>query len=471
MKRATGVLRLRPLSEEFFGAELGDERLNRRLDRLADQLAERATESFPKALADESQLEAAYRFFGNTRVKPEAILEPHFVSSAKRAAAQSSILVIHDTTEFEFGGNSEREGLGRLLRPGQGFFGHFSLAVQASATHAPLGLLGLESIFRHTAAIPRKKRKKKHDLGESARWARAVESAQARLAPSVRAIHLMDREGDSFAILNSLDERGRDYVIRSNHDRVLADVADQTHLRSAARGTTPVIDREVSLSYRPVIHGPKGKRHPARDARIARLTFAATRVSLPRTSTAKGAGTERLSVNVVHVLEPEPPAGEVPVEWFLLTSLPVSTPKQIACVVDYYRARWIIEEYFKALKTGCQYERRQLTTSKRLLNALALLAPVAWRLLLLRHLARHQPERPARDALTASHVAVLRAVSKAPLPQKLSVSDALLAIARLGGHIRANGEPGWLVLARGFRDLLLLERGWSARPRERSDQS
>ena len=260
-------------------------------------------------------------------------------------------------------------------------------------------------------------------------------------------------------------------MIRSNHDRVLADVADQTHLRSAARGTTPVIDREVSLSYRPVIHGPKGKRHPARDARIARLTFAATRVSLPRTSTAKGAGTERLSVNVVHVLEPEPPAGEVPVEWFLLTSLPVSTPKQIACVVDYYRARWIIEEYFKALKTGCQYERRQLTTSKRLLNALALLAPVAWRLLLLRHLARHQPERPARDALTASHVAVLRAVSKAPLPQKLSVSDALLAIARLGGHIRANGEPGWLVLARGFRDLLLLERGWSARPRERSDQS
>src|SRR5437870_3805145 len=371
MKRATGVLRLRPLSEEFVGAQLGDERLNRRLDRLADQLAERATESFPKALADESQLEAAYRFFGNTRVKPEAILEPHFVSSAKRAAAQSSILVIHDTTEFEFGGNSEREGLGRLLRPGQGFFGHFSLAVQASATHAPLGLLGLESIFRHTAAIPRKKRKKKHDLGESARWARAVESAQARLAPSVRAIHLMDREGDSFAILNSLDERGRDYVIRSNHDRVLADVADQTHLRSAARGTTPVIDREVSLSYRPVIHGPKGKRHPARDARIARLTFAATRVSLPRTSTAKGAGTER----------------------------------------------------------------------------------------------------PARDALTASHVAVLRAVSKAPLPQKLSVSDALLAIARLGGHIRANGEPGWLVLARGFRDLLLLERGWSARPRERSDQS
>src|SRR2546428_6957768 len=133
-------------------------------------------------------------------------------------------------------------------------------------------------------------------------------------------------------------------------------------------------------------------RPPARDARFARLAFAARRVSLPRTSTAKGAGPERLFVNVVHVLEPEPPAGEVPVEWFLLTSLPVSTPKQIACVVDCYRARWINQENFKALKTGCQYERPQLTTSKRLLNALALLAPVAWRLLLRRHLDRPQPE-------------------------------------------------------------------------------
>src|SRR2546428_5188952 len=196
-------------------------------------------------------------------------------------------------------------------------------------------------------------------------------------------------------------------------------------------------------------------RPPARDARFARLAFAARRVSLRRTSTAKGAGTERLSVNVVHVLEPEPPAGEVPVEWFLLTSLPVSTPKQIACVVDYYRARWVIEEDVMALNTGSQYERRQLTTSKRLLNAIALLAPVAWRLLLLRHLARPQPERPARDALTASHVAVLRAVSKAPLPQKLSVSDALLAITRLGGLIRATGEPGRLDLDHGIRYIMV----------------
>jgi hypothetical protein len=48
-----------------------------------------------------------------------------------------------------------------------------------------------------------------------------VEAAEARLGGSVRAIHLMDREGDSFSILTALEEKGRDFVIRSDHDRVL----------------------------------------------------------------------------------------------------------------------------------------------------------------------------------------------------------------------------------------------------------
>ena len=123
----------------------------------------------------------------------------------------------------------------------------------------------------------------------------------------------------------------------------------------------------------------------------------------------------------------------------------------------------MIEEYFKALKTGCAYEKRQLETAHSLLNALALLAPVAWRLLLLRHLSREAPERPASAALTPTQLAVLRAVAKRPIPDKPTVQDAMLAIAGLGGHLPRNGDPGWLVLGRGMHDLLLLELGWRAR--------
>jgi hypothetical protein len=109
------------LSEELADTDLGDARLGRRLGLLADRLAERPGESFPKVL-DDAELEAAYRFFGNDQVTPEGILAPHFRQSARRAAELPRIVVAHDTTQFEFGGQTKREGLGRLIKPSaQGF--------------------------------------------------------------------------------------------------------------------------------------------------------------------------------------------------------------------------------------------------------------------------------------------------------------------------------------------------------------
>ncbi len=73
-----------------------------------------------------------------------------------------------------------------------------------------------------------------------------------------------------------------------------------------------------------------------------------------------------------------------------------------------------------------------------------------------------------KDAATASsptipvNLEVLRAVSKKPLPRSATARDALLAVAALGGHIKNNGDPGWLVLGRGLHDLLLLKMGWRA---------
>jgi len=106
------------LSEELSDAELGDERLNRPLGILADLVAERPDAGFPEAL-DDAELEAAYRFFGTDRVTPEAILAPHLRQCARRASEHEQVLVLHDTTEFEFGGRKKREGLGRLISPGR----------------------------------------------------------------------------------------------------------------------------------------------------------------------------------------------------------------------------------------------------------------------------------------------------------------------------------------------------------------
>jgi Transposase DNA-binding/Transposase DDE domain len=449
------------ISAELSEADLGDERLNRRLGLLADQLAERPGESFPKSL-DDAQLEAAYRFFGNDRVSPESILAPHFRQSARRAAERERVLVVHDTTQFDFPGSSKREGLGRLIKPAaQGFFGHFSLALSADGRRVPLGLLALETIFRLDKSIGHKNWTRAKSRGERARWLNCIEDAEMLLGDRTKAIHVMDREADSYALLAPLADRKRDFVVRSFQDRVLVD--HEARLREVARAANPSLRREVPLSPRPRIPGPKGQRHPARRLRVANLSIAAIAVELPRTDESGQVNSASISVNVIHVSEKKPPIGEPPVEWFLLTNLPIDTPAAIAFAVDCYRARWVIEEFFKALKTGCQYERRQLESASSLLNALAIFAPVAWRLLLLRHLARDDAKAPAAAALTPKQLQVLMAVAKKSLPPRPTVRDAMLAVAALGGHLKNNGDPGWLVLGRGLHDLLLLELGWRAR--------
>jgi hypothetical protein len=276
------------------------------------------------------------------------------------------------------------------------------------------------------------------------------------------AIHVADREGDWYGLLAALADRQRGFVIRSFHDRILVG-ADEPGLRAAAQSAKVVVQREVPLTPRPRIDGPKGKRYPTRRYRIAKLSFAATSIAFPRPASGRSAALPSLHVNVIHVFERRPPPDQPAVEWFLLTNLPINTPDEIVFAVDCYRGRWMIEEYFKALKTGCQYEKRQLESAHSLLNALAVLAPVAWRLLLLRHLARSDDLAPATVALTPKQLDVLRAVAKRPLPTKPTARDAMLAVAALGGHRKNNGSPGWIVLGRGMHDLLLLELGWRAR--------
>lgn len=169
-----------------------------------------------------------------------------------------------------------------------------------------------------------------------------------------------------------------------------------------------------------------------------------------------------LQLNAVRVWEPEPPDGEQPVEWLLLTNEPIDTAGDVCAVVDHYRARWVIEEYFKALKTGCAFERRQLHDYESLLNALGVFAPLAYHVLLLRTQARAQPDAPATTVVSAVQIDVLRACGRRQLPANPSARDVLLAIAALGGHIKYAPDPGWLTIARGFEKLELLTAGWVA---------
>jgi len=154
---------------------------------------------------------------------------------------------------------------------------------------------------------------------------------------------------------------------------------------------------------------------------------------------------------------------EAPVDWLLYTSEPVDKEEQLLRVVDWYRARWTIEEYFKALKTGCALEKRQLGDLHALTNATALLLPIAWKLLLLKSEIRTRPWAPATTLLEADELEVLRLIARQPLSETPTVQEVVLAIAGLGGHLKHNGAPGWQTLARGYDRLCATLEGYKLR--------
>jgi len=457
------------LVTEMASGELGDQRLNERRDRLVAVLEQHPDTGFPDACADDAEVEALYRFLRNPRLSLARVIEPHFVATHARCAALGEVLVIHDTTDMVFTGETARTGLARLGKGRHGFWLHAALAVSADGLRAPLGLLSLMPFIRKMLppGTPKDERARFADPEkESRHWRDGVTVTRKRLGEHVPAIHVMDRGADSYELFAALLGHGERFVVRLSHDRRVLTREGPGSLHAAVPAMKVLGERDVSLAARRTGNRPQRARqkHPAREGRVATVQFAARPLALQRPLGRQYRSLpDALQVNVVYVWEPAAPAGEDAVEWRLITSDPIETVEQVLRIVDWYRARWVIEEYFKALKTGCAYEQRQLESQATLLVALALLAPIAWQLLALRHLARATPHETSRAVLSERQLHVLRASAVgATLGGTVSLRDALLAVARLGGHLKQNGDPGWRVLGRGMQKLLLMEAGWAA---------
>ena len=442
---------------EFDDADLGDERLNARLLLLAESLSRDPELSFPDGLEDGAELEAGYRFFNNPRVGASAILRPHVAAVSARLAGVDRALALHDTTEFVFGGKSSREGL-----EGDRFRAHFCLAVSADGRREPLGVLAIDPWVRVEKKGTRstEKRRKEGDR-ESKRWldqSIAVEEA----AGGTVLVHVEDREGDIYESLSGRVEKGMHFIVRAQTYRVVEAGEDYTNIREHLRSQPRRFERDVVLSRRQNFR-TKGS-HQHREGRSARLAIAAAPITIRRPRKDGANVREALVLNAVHVIEVDPPEGEQAVEWLLLTTEPIESDSDVEFIVDSYRARWVIEEYFKALKTGCAYEARQLESYDALLRALSIFAVIAWRLLWMRFLAQNAPSTPATTVATASELGVLRAQGR--ITVDATVEDFLNAVAKLGGHLKRNGPPGWQVLWRGYRKLGDLAAGYAARDAE-----
>lgn len=455
------------LQAEYEGAALGDARREKRLLGMVELVAKSPGASMPDIFSGSAELEGSYRFLRNEGVQPEAIMAPHRERTRERARACETIIAAHDTTEFNFGKNA-RKDLGQVGRgKSHGFYGHFTLAI-AGDSHLPLGICALSTHRRDGKQAKNggksgHSKRHKDPANEGLRWFRGVEASADALAGCQSVVHVMDREADDYALLNDMLRHQHRFVIRSSYDRR---TIDKKLKISDVLQATPLIEgsREINLRKRGTSLLPaQRKRHPPRKKRLAQLAVRAIHVVVPRPDSAPQSCSKTLKLSLVQVLEPSPPDEDEPVEWLLWTTEPCDTAEQVWAVVDIYRARWIIEEYFKAIKTGCAYESRQFETEAALLRVLAVFIPIAWWLLMLRTLERIDPERPTTALLSPLQLHCLRRALKkirVALPAAPSIRDLLRGLARLGGHISRNGAPGWLVLLRGLEKLFVLVEGF-----------
>jgi hypothetical protein len=447
---------------EFEDASLGDRRLDRRLLMIAERFSRDPEASFPKMLTSAAELEGAYRFLENESVDYSEIIAPHARATSARCREHNLIRIAHDSSDFAYEGH--REGLGPIGGK-VGFVAHMALALSSGEERAPLGILGMKTHMhkRNEQKLTLKERKlesrrKSREETLSSRWFDLAVESETFLENRSSCIHIMDREADDFALFFALLENGSRFVIRGESSRRTAprnsgNIADKLEVADA------FVLRIVSLSGRSKSRGS----HKARHERLASLAVRGTRVKLGRPAHSRTRPWSSIEINVVQVFEPEPPKGEQPIAWTLYTSEDISTHEAMIAVVDHYRARWRIEEFFKCLKSGCSMEKRQLMTYEALVRALAISLPIAWRLLALRTLAQTPEPLPADILFDDVQIHVIRTLaSDIKLSDSPSIRDTMLAIADIGGHIKSNGDPGWLVLARGYSDFMKAERTWRA---------
>ena len=459
------------IDRELATLDLGDDRLHARQELILDRFAAKPSASIPGACRGWAETQGAYRFFAHPRVTPEEVLRPHSEATLTRIAEHPVVLLPQDTTELDFTRPKEVvEGAGPLNWVERtGFFQHAQLAV--TPERLPLGVIAATTWGRDVDDHGKHVRRKREPIEakESYRWLEGYRRACAVAAavPGTRIVSIADREGDIYECLaeaQAIDGPRAEWIIRSCQDR-------STTTKRADEGHTFVKLRET-VAARPAlgrltVQVPRSGDRPARQATV---TVRSASVEL-RPPYRPDRELPAVTVNAVLIREESAPAGVKPIEWLLLTDLPVATFAEAATVVDYYSCRWPVEVFFRIYKTGCKVEEIQLESEDRLLPCLALYLIVAWRVHWLTMLGRTCPELSC-DAVFAEEEwrSVWAIVLREPVPEAAPPLEVMIRlVASLGGHLgrKHDGPPGaqvlWIGLQR-MRDFALAWQAFGPRP-------
>lgn len=452
------------IATELDGICLGDERLNKRSVVVIEALAADPQASINGACEGWSDTLAAYRFFDNDAVTAEQILQPHREATLRRMREHPVVLIPQDTTELDYTRHPPRDARCLNIEKRFGLFQHVQLAV--TPDRLCLGVVGVESFDRAADSLGRalERRTLPIEQKESFRWLKAYRAAceLAAACPETQIVSIADREGDIYDIfVEARQQTGvkAEYIIRGQEDRSTLERDPETgpaayhKVRDEVRRSKLLTTRAIELPQT-----------PTRAARTALLEIRALTVEV-KPPHARKARLPSITHNVVLAEEVGGPGDGTDVSWLLLTTLPIETTDDVLRILDYYTARWVVEVYFRTLKTGCLVEEIQLETNHRLKNCLAFYHIIAWRVLYLTYLNRASPQLPCTAVFQdAEWKSVWRVVRRTPLPKKPPrLSEFMKLLTQLGGYNNRATEapPGPQPVWIGIRRMLDFARAWS----------
>lgn len=412
------------------------------------------------AVGKRRDIVALNRFLGNPRVTTEALIDG-WGEQTSLACAGLHILAIQDTSEFNFRTTeNDRRGLGKIGKGmGHGLLLHPMLGVDAG-TGALLGLV-TGRIWTRSGKVETPHSQRPLSQKETERWLSTAEAAKPVLAQAMMVTDVSDRESDIYAKWAWLPHDNFHILTRAMHDRVIEEGGGK--LSSAP--LTSAGETDVELRAR-----------PGRPARTARLKAGYGRVTLKRPkNTCEDDLPETVTVSFVEVAEVDAPVGSEPILWRLLTTHPVEDPAKAWCVVEWYRMRWIIEQFFRTLKQqGLQLEDSQVESAERLIKLTAIAARAAALIMQLVQARDGQVFQRAALAFTPQEIKTLEALlpelegktelQKNPHPL-LSMAWAAWIIAKLGGWdgYPKSKPPGPITFRHGLQHFKSIAHGWALR--------
>jgi hypothetical protein len=469
-------------------------KLRKRIEKVLQTMSDKPSLKFPAACRGRAEVRAAYRLLDNDFVTGVSILAPHRDATIERIRAQTVVVIPQDTTELDVTRPHEvMEGTGPLNDSNRvGFHDHVSLAL--TVNRLPLGVVETKFWARDPVEFEKdadqkraERRAKPIDDKESVRWLEGYHAAcrVAQAAPGTQIISLADSEGDVFEYILEAqvvqDAPKASFIIRACQNRALVAAADTSasephnRLREQVASTPILAELTVDIRERdPKSHDDRKRKQP-REARTATVTVQATRVKLRGPRRPGDGKLPDVEVNAVLVWEPNAPPGVEPIEWLLLTDLPIDTVDDVLQVINYYKCRWQIEIFFRILKSGCKVEESQLHTAERFEPYLALNLIVSWRIMYLMMLGRECPDLPCDVAFDDDEWQVVYAtVKKQPPPPEPPPMKVMVGmIASLGGWLgrKCDGEPGPKAMWVGMQRMTDLALGWRAHAERRTDRT